>query len=52
MKKMAFLAIFTDRKDFNIKHVAINYRADNEWLYSGGIIFSNEYLTYEEIGAC
>lgn len=46
------LAIFIDRKNTNVKHVCINYRAESEWLFCGGVIISNEYLTYEEIGAC
>ena len=46
------MTISNDKNDINIKHVVINFRSNNEWLFCGGVIISNEYLTYEEVGAC
>ena len=44
------MTIFPDRNNKIIEHVAINWHTDGKWLYSGGVIISKKFYSYEEIG--
>jgi hypothetical protein len=45
------MTIFSDRKDKTMRHVAINWNTDDKWLFYGGVIISNKFFSYEEVGA-
>ena len=43
------MTIYTDIECEPVSRVAINWRKDDTWFFSGGVIIANEFFTYEDL---
>ena len=43
------MTIYTDERSENISHIAVNWRKNDTWFFSGGIIIAREFFTYEDL---